>query len=232
MQMIEQTTGLGDATVTGDTVLKNYFCNLVNQWYRTMAYYAWKADKGWSFDDTNQTTFPVATTTIVNNQRDYKLATTDLRVRQVEVMQANGKYVTLAYMAEDSGALYTQKEQEPAGMPTHFRLSGISIILYPKPDTTVVTAAAGLRVTTDRNVSAFVTTDTTKVPGFAEQFHPVLYYGPCLEWARIKQNTGVEKACSDMIGDFEGLIPQARAFFGDRNQTIAPILQRTYQSYR
>ena len=233
IQMIEQTTNLGDGTITtGNTVQLAYFTNLINQWYRIVAYYAWRSDKMWTFDDRNQTDFPIATTTVVNNQRDYSFASTDLRIRQVEIMSINGYYSTLEYMPNNSGVLYTQKQQENAGLPTHFRLNGNSLILYPKPDTTVVTAAEGLRITTDREVSAFVVGDTTKEPGFGEQFHPILYYGPCLEWATIKQNEGVEKICREMLGGFEGLTEQVKLYFGEKNQATVPLLKRSYSSYK
>jgi hypothetical protein len=232
LQMIEQTTNLGDAAVTGNTVLKAYFTNLINQWYRTAAYYAWSVDKDWVFDDSNQTTLPQATTTLVNNQRDYSLPSTDLRVRQVEVMASNGLYSSLVFMPENSPILYTEKEQENAGVPTMYRLVGNSIILYPKPDTSQVTAAAGLRVTTDRDVSPFVVSDTTKEPGFAATFHPILYYGPCLEWATVKGVAGTSQLCNRMLGNFQGMTEMFKDFMSKRNQDTPQVLIPAYKNFK
>jgi len=231
IQMIEQTTNIGDGQISGNATSFAYFSNLVNQWYRICAYFAWKVDKNWSFDDNNQTTFPQATTTIVNNQRDYSIPSTDLRLKQVEVMQSNGDYYTLQYIPEYSDLFNTQKEQEEAGLPTHYRLLGNSLILYPKPDTSVVTATDGLRISTDREVSAFTVSDTTKEPGFAKQFHPILYYGPCLEWSMIKGNVGVEKICTRMLGGFPGLSEMMSDFYSERNQSTINSIQRENKHY-
>jgi len=232
MQMIEQTTGIGDAIVTGSTIQKAYFTNLINQWYRIAAYFAWKVDKNWAFDDTNQTTFPMATADIVNNQRDYTLPSDALRIRQVEVMQSNGDYTTVEFMPENSGVLYTQKEQEDAGVPTHYRLVGGSVILYPKPNTSVLTATDGLRVTTDREVDAFVVGDTTQEPGLAKEFHPILYYGPCLEWATVKQSEGVKELCLRMLGGFSGLMDLLSDFYGSRNQNVISAISPIKKRYK
>ena len=230
--MCEQTTGLGDGAITSDTVLFAYFTNLINQAWRTAAFLAWSADKSWVFDDTNKTTFPSATTTIVEDQRDYGLATTDLRLRQVEIKQANGFYVTLQYMAENSGLLFTQKEQEPKGLPTHYRLVGGSIILYPVPDLTVVTAAAGIRITTDREVDSFAVSDTDKEPGMPELMHPILYYSPCKEWARKTNKPEIVKLCQEFLGEVPGLTGVLGQFFGDRNQTSRLRIARSYKSFK
>ena len=232
LQMIEQTTGLGDAVVTGSTIQKAYFTNLINQWYRILAYFAWKVDKNWAFDDTNHTTFPMATTTVVNGQRDYPVASTDLAIRQVEILQNSGYYTTLEYMPEDSGILFSQKEQETAGLPSHYRLVGNSLILYPKPDTSVVTATAGLRITTDREVSAFVVGDTTKEPGFSKQFQPILYYGPCLEWATIRGVSGVIQICQIMLGDFPRLTEMFQDFYAKRNKNVVTAISPIPKSFK
>lgn len=232
MQMIEQTTGVGDTAITGVIVKKAYFNNLINNWYRTAAYIAWKADKNWSFDDTTQTTFPQFTTTLVNNQRDYTLPSTALRLRGVEVMDLSGYYYTVKYMHEDDPRLLSMKEQEVAGVPTHYRLVGNSVILYPKPNTAQVTATLGLRTTLDREVVAFVVGDTTKEPGLPAQFHPILYYGPSYEWAMLHSVPGVAQLCENVLGKIPGLLEMAGTFFAERNQDNERSIRRKGASYR
>jgi hypothetical protein len=230
IQMIEQTTGLGDAGVSGVTAQFAYFNNLINQWYRILAYFAWKSDKNWVFDDSNQTTTNTATTTIVNNQSDYTMPSTSLAIKQVEVMQTNGKYYSLSFLHEESDILKNEKGQEEAGLPIYYRLVGNQVILHPKPSTAQVTATEGLRLTTDREVSAFAVTDTTKEPGIPKQFHPVLYYGPCFEWSSIKNVAPVQALCLKMLGNFPGLIDMYQDFMANRNKdvvvAISPINKR------
>jgi hypothetical protein len=232
IQMIEETTGQGDGAITGSTQKFAYINNLVNNWYRIAAYIAWKADKVWSFDDSNHTTFPQVTTTIVDNQRDYTLPTTALRLRDVEVMNASGDYYTLRYMREDDARLLSEKEQEEAGIPSDYRLVGNVIILYPKPDASLVTTAAGIRITIDREVDPFTVSDTTQEPGLPAQFHPILYYGPSFEYATVNGLKDVSSMCLKMLGDFPGLTSMLGTFFAERNQDVVRSLKRNPIKYR
>jgi len=232
LQMCEQTTNLGDAVITGNTVLKAYFTNLINQWYRIAAYFAWKVDKTWTFDDSNITTLPNPTTTLVNGQRDYALPSTALRIRQVEIKDSAGTYYTLEFMDENDGRLRNDKEGEDSGIPSHYRLFDNSLILYPTPDTTKVTAAAGLRVTIDREVDAFVVGDTTQEPGLNAAFQGILYYGPCFEWATKNNIPAVATLCTRMLGNFSGLTEMLQDFYGSRNQNTLIAISPVQKSYK
>jgi len=224
LQMIEQTTGQGDASITGNVTQFAYFNNLINQWYRTLAYYAWKVDGNWKFDDANQTTLNTATTDLVDGQRDYTLSVTAMKIRQVEVMGTSGKYYTLQYMSERDFRLKYEKEQETASVPSNYRLVGNSVILYPAPKASDVTITSGLRLTLDRDVVPFLVSDTTKVPGIAVHFHSVLYYGPCFEWSTVKGISNVSTLCNRMLGNFSGLIEMFTDFYSRRNQDEVPVL--------
>lgn len=232
IQMIEQTTGLGDQSITDNSTRKAYFTNLINQWYRISAYLAWKADKNWSFDDTNHTTFPQFTTTLEDNQRDYSLPSSALRLRQVEIKDISGKYYSLSYMHEDDSRLLSEKEQETSSMPTHYRIVSNSTILYPAPDTAQVTATAGLRVTLDREVDPFIVGDTTQEPGLPAQFQPILYYGPAFEYATVNGLKDISSLCLKMLGDFPGLTSQLSTFFSERNQDAFTGIKRKPAKYR
>lgn len=232
LQMIEQTTGLGDTTISGDTILKAYFTNLINYWYRLSAFFAWRVDKNWKFDDTNQTTFPMSTTTLVDGQRDYTLPTTALNLRQVEILDNSGKYYTISFIPENDTVLNTQKEQEESSLPSHYRLVGNSLILYPAPLASSVTTTEGLRITTDREVDAFIVSDTTKEPGIPLVLQPILYYGACLEWSSVKGIANVQALCTRMLGNFPGLTEVAGEFYGKRNQDITPAISRQKVSYK
>jgi hypothetical protein len=233
IQMLEQTTGLGDAGISsGGTATMAYFTNLINTWYRIVAYYIWKVDRNWSFDDVDYTTLPSATADLVNGQRDYTLPTTAMKVKQVEIMDISGNYYSLSFMREDDSRLFNQKEQETAGIPTDYRLVGDSVILYPKPDTTMVTATNGIRVTLAREVYEFVVADTTREPGMDKQFHPILYYGPALEWATIKGVPGVQALCTRMLGNFAGMTEMLTDFHGDRNKQVRVFLSPQPKTYK
>lgn len=230
--MIEQTTGLGSLAITGNTQNFAYFNNLVNQWYRICAYFAWKTDVSWAFDDTNHSNTPQPTTLLADGQRDYTVPTTALRIRDVEVMDKTGNYYTLNYITEDNLILRNEKEQETKGIPTYYRLVGESIILYPAPDATMVTVIEGLRLTIDREVSEFTVSDTTKEPGLAKQFHPILYYGPSFEYATVKGLKDVSALCLKMLGNFPGLNDMLGDFYANRNKDVVKRIIRAGSKYK
>ena len=231
IQMIENTTSLGDATITGNTVKFAYFNVLVNDFYRMAAFLAWRNDKTWIFDDINHTTFPQATTNLVNNQRDYALPSTALKIRQVEILDTAGQYSSLKYISEEDPILNTDKEGEQAGIPWGYRLVANSVILYPIVNTAQVTPTNGLRITTDREIDPFVVGDTTQEPGLIKAMQPILYYGPSFVWASINGVDAVTKLCERMLGKFPGLAEMLEEYYSQRNEKPR-VIKRAYQTYK
>lgn len=231
IQMIENTTSLGDATITGNTVKFAYFNVLVNDFYRMAAFLAWRNDKTWVFDDINHTTFPQATTDLVNNQRDYALPATALKIRQVEILDSSGQYYSLKFISEEDPVLLTDKEGEQAGIPWGYRLVANSIKLYPVVNTANVTATAGLRITIDREIDSFTVSDTTQEPGLSKAMQPILYYGPSFVWASINSVDAVSKLCERMLGKFPGLTEMLEDYYSQRNEKPR-VIKRAYQTYK
>jgi hypothetical protein len=231
IQMIEQTTNLGDAQISGVAIKLAYFTNLVNQWAQIVHQYIRQVSKEWQFDDLNQTTLPTATTTLVDDQRDYLVPTTLQRVRGVEVLDSAGNYYSLFLMGKDDPALKNEKWQETSGIPSHYYMLGNSVMLYPAPDTAMVTAAAGLRLSFDRKLDLFTVSDTTQEPGFEETYHSILYYGPSYEWASVQGVQHIAQHCLNMLGGFEGLNALIKKHYSDRNEDDPAIITREHKSY-
>jgi len=233
IQMCEATTNLGLTAISGTPAQLAYFTNLINMWYQVVAQYIWLVNKNWQFDDSNYTTnFPVAYTTVVNNQRDYVLPSSLRRVTQVECMDSSGKYFSLIPMSPRDATLLNEKWQDTAGTPREYYMLGRSIILYPKPDTSVLTAVAGLRVSFEKKLDLFATTDTTQEPGFDEEYHPILYYGPCFEWATVNNVTNISQLCEKMIGRFDGLLNLAQKHYSDNDANILPAITRGKTNFK
>lgn len=239
IQMCELTTGLGLASITGNANRKKQFTVYLNIWARKVAHWIWQSDKDWHFDDSNHTDFPIATTALVNNQYDYLMPTDLLQLRQVEIMNNDGDYSTLKLMKSADPRLKDQRFQEDAGLPTHYRKIGRSIIVYPKVSSDDVTLAAGLRLTFNREIDAFTTDDTTQEPGFAAQFHPILYYGASFEWCSIKGKPSIAAFCYQQIFGVEntknkGLKGELEKFYStqDKNEKdiiIPYFINETYE---
>lgn len=148
----------------------------------------WRNQDDWDFDDTANTDFPIATTTIVDNQADYTLPTDALEIRRVEVKDINGNWTEVIKIDETNidGAL--DEYQDVAGIPNQYRLESNSIILYPAPDTAQVTATAGLKVTYNRKIDEFTGSTTTTEVGMGELGDQIIAFEVAEEWAIIFRN--------------------------------------------
>lgn len=139
---------------------------------------------GWQFSDSNNTVMDSATTASVANQQDYGVPAEALTVRGIDFL-VNGEYKPLKFITEEelreSGYSDESFMQNSTGIPQYVLLRGNSIILYPKP-TTNLTAA--IRITFDKGSVAFSSTDTTKQPGFAYEFHECVAVGMAYEFAK------------------------------------------------
>ena len=63
---------------------------------------------------------------------------------------------------------------------------GTSLILYPAPKAAVVTSTNGLKITFQRDKVDFLSSDTTKMPGFPSIYHYLLPLKASETWAGIK----------------------------------------------
>lgn len=148
--------------------------NIINQAMNRYAYIALKSDNSWYFDDNNYTDFPIGETDLVANRPDYLLNTDQIEVEQLEVLDPTGTiWLAVPQIDERSFAQYKNAESQymnnTPGQPRVHIKRGNSIILYPTPNYGITLAnngKRGMRVRFKRPPLYFVTTDTTKSPGF------------------------------------------------------------------
>lgn len=165
------------------------------------------ADGRWQFDDSNLTDYPIATTSLVttlgSEQQDYQFDITFLRILRVEVMDNTGAWHKLTPLDEND--LYDTSLTDflkTPDMPVYYDKQGTSIFLYPKPLATAVTSIQGLKVWFQRPPSYFVTSDTTKVPGFNSMFHRLVALIASRDYAAFKQ-LSVAQSISDLVSQQE-----------------------------
>src|SRR3990167_2215697 len=141
----------------------------------------------WQFDDSRFTTFPIATTTLINSQNDYTFDSSVLDIEAVSVLDANGLWrklsqIDISQMGQDPAEFY-----KTDGLPFHYDKQGNSLLLYPAPDNGAsVTLASGLKVFFQRTANVFTSaelTTGTEVPGFATPYHAILAYKTALPYA-------------------------------------------------
>jgi hypothetical protein len=132
---------------------------------------------GWQYDDANNTSdFPTATTSLVSSQKDYGIPSDAMTVRAVEVKNTSGVWNKMLPLTEEQIRDFQAENEfyKTASQPQYYTVKGNSINLFPAPN---YSQSASLRVSYDRETSAFVTTDTTKTAGFASVFHEAIAYG-------------------------------------------------------
>lgn len=180
IQNCESLCNLGDAGISGSSTQLLKFTGYLNQAWEKVAMAILKVDKNWRWDDNNYVNpngFPVATQTLVTDQRDYILPratnSSDLstlwRIYKVRIKNIDGEWYDLSPLSADEN-----ETDNDSGLPIKYRLIGNSIRLSDPPKSGVVTLSSGLQVWFQREFIPFVSTDTTKNPGFMSSYHHLL----------------------------------------------------------
>src|ERR1035437_7838382 len=143
--------------------------------------YIFRTDNTWQFDDTNQTGELLdVSTALVSGTQKYSLTATWLKIGRVRIKDSAGNWITMTPI--ERGALNDGLLTATSGDPRRYDLMGNYLYLYPAPN---YSSAAGLEVQFQRGASYFATTDTTKVPGFAAQFHRLISLYCALDFCQI-----------------------------------------------
>ena len=188
----------------------------VNRWYYRVGTWIWNATRRWEFDDSNLTTHPIATTTLVADQQDYSLPTTALKLIGVSVKNSSGDFYKLLPFDQSDTTLDRAEFMDTSGLPQYYDLVGDAIFLYPAPASGSVTLSAGLKIYFLREFDAFASTDTTQEPGFSENFHRLLSYGGSLDFCLANAPAFNDKA-SAFRQEIELMKRELEKFYGGRN---------------
>jgi len=216
----------GNSTATSPYAIADKTRN-INSWYDTVASLIIKANANWEWDDNNKTDLPIATTSLVANQQDYNISGDSfLRILKVELKDNNGNWQALRPITLDDKRQESMTDyQKTAGTPMEYDKIGNSIFLYPKPS---YSQAASLKVYYQRNVTHFVSTDTTKVPGFAENFHRILSYGASLDYAIA---FGMSNKIAIFTPIIERMKPEIQDFYAMRSHEEKSTMKTQSEDY-
>lgn len=140
----------------------------------------------WQFDDSNQTDYPIITTSLVSGQRDYTFTSDEqgnliLDIYKVFVADSTGVFHEVFPVDVQSGAPYNYTSGlNVGGIPNTYDKTANGFFLDPIPN---YTRANGLKVYINREGSYFTVADTTKKAGFAGHFHEYLALRPSYQYA-------------------------------------------------
>lgn len=179
----------------------------VNNSLETLVALIINADGTWQFDDTNYTTNPVGTGTLVASQSAYTFADEFLDVETVKVKDAGGTWHIIQPIDQNQTDEPLENLLTPDGMPLYYDKNGDTIRLYPAPSSTAVTLTAGLKVEFKRTADLFTSgqvTTGTKVPGIASPYHQLIAYMAALPYCMSYKKDRVplfEKKIQEMTAD-------------------------------
>jgi len=137
----------------------------------------YKADPNYSWDDTTNTDFPIATIPLTANLDHYTLLDSALVIHRVRMMDSNGVLRTLDPVSRRE---LSDTELNSTGSPSKYYKMGGAIFPSPVPN---YGFTAGVELEFQRGANHFLTTDTDKSPGFNPQFHRFLSTSAALDYA-------------------------------------------------
>lgn len=198
--------------ISNDTNLLKTFTALSNRALDSVVTTILEADDRWQYDDTNNTDYPIATTNLVLGQRDYVLSVSHLKILRVEMKDTNGDWKVLSPFDLRDVGIARDEFMEQDATPMYYDKLGNSLFLYPAPD---YNSTGGLRVYFQREPNYFVSTDTTKAPGFVTTLHRLVPMKACYDYAIANNLTDKITVLSAEILKKESEI---KTFYGRRNK--------------
>jgi hypothetical protein len=167
---------------------------------------------------------PIATTNIVSGTGSYALPDI-VGIERVEVQDENDRWIKLEpisiNMIPDA-----VDEFQGEGTPEFYSLINGVIKFYPEPNYSKDDA---LKVYYSRDVVDFLTTDTTKTPGFVSVFHQLLPLKTAIRWLKTKQANAMSLPA--YIADEQRLELSLVKHYQTRFKDLKPKIRRARQSY-
>lgn len=186
---------------------------------------------GWTYDDSNQSDLPESTTNLVAGQSKYALAANMLTVNRVEVTDGAGNVRRLVSLPQEQvegvGLASLPPLLNGGSLPQYYRLTDGIIELFP-PSADAVTD--GLAVYFERDSVQFVSTDTTKTPGFASPFHRLVPVGASLRWYKNKQPKSA--TLQELKEEWAKGEESVRVYFAQRWRDYRPRLNAPKHDWR
>lgn len=182
-----------------------------------------KADPNWDYDDTSNTDFPIATTTLEAAKDNYSFPDSTLVINRVRIKDTNGNYITLDPV---SRAELSDSDLRATGVPSKFYKKGGSFFPVPVPD---YGYAGGVEVEFQRGANHFTSTDTDVAPGFNSLFHQILSVGASLRYA---MGNGMREKASFLQGEKKEILKNIREHYQTRSKDEKPRITLKRNSRR
>lgn len=189
-----------------------------------------KAAGTWQFDDSNHEDYPMITTSLVSGQRDYSFVDDEngnlvLDIYKVMIKDKTGEYIEIFPVDAQSdelglvGGLNNGKNEQ--GTPNKYDKTGNGIFLDLIPD---YNSDAGLQIWINREGSYFISTDSTKKPGFNGLYHEYLALRPSYYYAF---NNGLANA-NNLKAEMVEMEKDLKGAYAGREKDVQNIIEGEY----
>lgn len=233
IQRYERLTNLGDGVVSGDSTLLAYATADINEATHELITDIMLAQDTFDWDDPFRTDFPIATTPLVEGQRDYQFDNLSfLSLKRVDVAYDGSNYYRatpfdsasfLEGLGNDTQTDANFSKTEPKYDPKAF-----GFWLYPLADATDVANNGKIRIEFTRAFEEFTTTDTTKEPPIDRPFHELIAIGAALKYAAVKQNNNVTM----LTNLYNEGRDRLKSYYANRNEDGELYLQLNTDNFR
>lgn len=219
----------------------------LNIWYQKVVSIIFESQDNSDFDDQRSTTYPIQTTPMIANQRDYPIAVSEglLKLKRVDITYDGTNFFRAQPF--DTGSLNesigfrqststdTNFDQNFSKQAPRYDFSYNSIWIAPMPVAADVSAGGLIRTEWERNVTPFTTndyssvlTDSTVKPGFDAPFHPILAYGAAFEYASSKQLPQL----AEILPQLQDWEQRIRTAYGRKDLDMRLNLEPAQYNYR
>jgi hypothetical protein len=203
----------------------------INQRINKVVTIIFRNDRRWKYDDFNHDDMNIFYATLFQGQQDYEVSGGDfITISEVFVKDKDGKYQRLTPLVRERGNAQTLQdlEDDDPGMPEYYTKYGNSVMLYPRPDLSYLTADEGFMVRGQRLPSYFISADTTKEAGFNPLFHDYLSAGASYDGAL---SLGLATKASQLKPELETLEAEIAEHYQSRAEDQQPKMRLKKDNY-
>lgn len=233
LQRVEDYTNLGDGAITDDDTLLKKFTANVNETVHELTTDIMLLQDSFDWDDPNKTDYPIATTPLVADQRDYQFDSISfLKLKRVDISYDGTNWYRAT--AFDSGSYdkglgndsLTDAEFDKS--TPQYDPNAFGFWLYPRASADDVTNGGTIRIEYSRSHTAYASDDLTKEPPIDRPFHDLIAIGAALKWAVMKGDSSANNLASLFEAGKEKMIQHYSKRNEDRILTFKTSLTENY----
>lgn len=212
-----------------------------NRWYQKIVSMILQSMDDWDFDDSNETDYPVATTPLVANQRDYSFPDSlkILQIKRIDLTYDGTNYYKAEEIDTANIALGLGNDSSIDG---HFSKTSPVIDfksnafwIYPRASQSDVDAGAKARLEFLREPVEYTSAEVTagtKEPGFDSIFHPMIPLGMIYDWCSAKGGSSpvLTALKSDIAAELNDYEQRLRKHYGTKQHDRTLQLKSVYSS--